>query len=133
MDGARFRLMNRRWVSQPVSDGRGSSRCSSAQSAIWITKKLERQLFLARRRIEQDLDNDSTLYIASLSTRTIAYKGMVMPEYLADFYPDLADSRLKSSAVVFHQRFSTNHPAALAIGPAVSSAGSQRRDQYHPR
>lgn len=71
-------------------------------------EKLERQLFLARRRIEQDLDNDSTLYIASLSTRTIAYKGMVMPEYLADFYPDLADSRLKSSAVVFHQRFSTN-------------------------
>ncbi len=69
---------------------------------------LERQFFLARRRIEQQQSKDSTLYIASLSTRTIAYKGMVMPEYLAEFYPDLADSRLKSSAVIFHQRFSTN-------------------------
>jgi glutamate synthase (NADPH/NADH) large chain len=33
---------------------------------------------------------------------------MVMPQYLAQFYPDLADERLESSVAVFHQRFSTN-------------------------
>ena len=38
----------------------------------------------------------------------IGYKGMVLPERLAQFYPDLQRAELASSAVVFHQRFSTN-------------------------
>ena len=67
-----------------------------------------RKLFMARRHCEAELDGDRGLYIASLSAETIAYKGMVMPEYLAQFFPDLADERLTTSAVVFHQRFSTN-------------------------
>ncbi|MFW5927419.1 MAG: glutamate synthase central domain-containing protein, partial [Wenzhouxiangella sp.] len=69
--------------------------------------ELERRLFLARRRCEQSRRGRPD-YIASLSTRTISYKGMVMPEYLAGFYPDLADERMTTSAAVFHQRFSTN-------------------------
>jgi len=36
------------------------------------------------------------------------YKGLVMPEYLSTFYPDLEDDSLESSIAVFHQRFSTN-------------------------
>ncbi len=44
----------------------------------------------------------------SLSASTIVYKGMVMPQYLAQFYPDLRDPRMESSVAVFHQRFSTN-------------------------
>src|SRR5690606_38306397 len=36
------------------------------------------------------------------------YKGMVMPQHLTEFYPDLSDTRLESSVAVFHQRFSTN-------------------------
>ena len=44
----------------------------------------------------------------SLSASTIVFKGMVMPQHLAQFYPDLADPRLESSVAVFHQRFSTN-------------------------
>ncbi len=56
----------------------------------------ERRLFLARRRCEQSR-GDRPEYIASLSARTISYKGMVMPEYLARFYPDLADERLSSA------------------------------------
>ena len=47
-------------------------------------------------------------YLPSLSASTIVYKGMVMPQYLAEFYPDLADPRLETSVAVFHQRFSTN-------------------------
>ncbi|NBB93940.1 MAG: glutamate synthase large subunit [Gammaproteobacteria bacterium] len=69
--------------------------------------EFERRLFLARRRCEQSR-GDKPDYIASLSGRTISYKGMVMPEYLARFYPDLADERMKTSVAVFHQRFSTN-------------------------
>src|SRR5258708_20034762 len=33
---------------------------------------------------------------------------MVMPQFLAQFYPDLKDPRMEASVVVFHQRFSTN-------------------------
>jgi glutamate synthase (NADPH/NADH) large chain len=68
-----------------------------------------RRLFLARRRAETHFAAvDPWAYVASLSSATISYKGMVMPEALARFYPDLRDPRLASSVCVFHQRFSTN-------------------------
>ena len=63
---------------------------------------------MARRRTEKALRADPVFYIPSLSASTIVYKGMVMPQYLAEFYPDLADPRLETSVAVFHQRFSTN-------------------------
>ncbi|HEY4974055.1 MAG TPA: hypothetical protein VII41_10625, partial [Steroidobacteraceae bacterium] len=67
-----------------------------------------RKLFLARRRAEKALAADPVFYVPSLSASTIVYKGMVMPEHLAEFYLDLADPRLEASVAVFHQRFSTN-------------------------
>ncbi len=66
-----------------------------------------RRLFLARRRAENRLVDTET-YVASLSSVTISYKGMIMPTALPEFYLDLKDPRLESSACVFHQRFSTN-------------------------
>ncbi|MDH3532919.1 MAG: glutamate synthase large subunit, partial [Gammaproteobacteria bacterium] len=69
--------------------------------------RFNRRLFLARRRAEQCM-NEQDAYVASLSSATISYKGMVMPSALPEFYPDLKDSRLEASVVVFHQRFSTN-------------------------
>jgi glutamate synthase (NADPH/NADH) large chain len=68
-----------------------------------------RKLFLARRRTEKKVDaSDTAFYIPSLSASTIVYKGMVMPQFLAQFYADLKDPRMEASVVVFHQRFSTN-------------------------
>jgi glutamate synthase (NADPH) large chain len=67
-----------------------------------------RKLFLARRRAEKALAMDAQFHVPSLSASTIVYKGMVMPQHLAQFYPDLADPRLEASVAVFHQRFSTN-------------------------
>jgi glutamate synthase (NADPH/NADH) large chain len=68
-----------------------------------------RRLFVARRRAEQKLEGaDPVFYVASLSPDTLAYKGMVMPEQLPRFFPDLADERLAAKICVFHQRFSTN-------------------------
>ena len=68
-----------------------------------------RRLFLSRRRAEKRFCRvDPAAYVASLSSATISYKGMIMPEALAAFYPDLRDPRLTSSVCVFHQRFSTN-------------------------
>ena len=69
--------------------------------------RFNRRLFLARRRAENRLEDGET-YIASLSSVTISYKGMIMPGALPEFYPDLRDPRLESSVCLFHQRFSTN-------------------------
>ena len=66
-----------------------------------------RKLFLARRRAETRISDDET-YVASLSSVTISYKGMIMPSALPTFYPDLRDPRMETSVCVFHQRFSTN-------------------------
>ena len=70
----------------------------------------ERKLFLARRRAEKEIWEtiDENFYIPSLSSKVILYKGLVMPEYLPDFYKDLNDEEIASSLCLFHQRFSTN-------------------------
>ena len=68
-----------------------------------------RKLYMARRLAEKAVQaTDPVFYIPSLSVTTIVFKGMVMPQYLTQFYPDLQDERLEASVVVFHQRFSTN-------------------------
>ncbi|HZF26774.1 MAG TPA: hypothetical protein VEZ88_10980, partial [Steroidobacteraceae bacterium] len=68
-----------------------------------------RKLFLARRRTEKVLERkDPFFYVPSLSASTLTYKGMVMPQHLTQFYPDLQDERLATAVAVFHQRFSTN-------------------------
>ncbi|MBJ88922.1 MAG: glutamate synthase large subunit [Woeseia sp.] len=67
------------------------------------------KLFLTRRRAEMQFAGiDDKAYIASLSSETLSYKGMVMPDVLPEFYEDLRDTRLESSVCLFHQRFSTN-------------------------
>jgi len=68
----------------------------------------ERKLYIARRTVEKALADDAAFYMPTLSGRVIAYKGLVMPDYLPVFYPDLNDARFASSLAVFHQRFSTN-------------------------
>ncbi|HAI94937.1 MAG TPA: glutamate synthase large subunit, partial [Xanthomonadaceae bacterium] len=66
-------------------------------------------LFLARRRAEQALrDVPGDFYVVTLAPHAIGYKGMVLPDKLGTFFPDLQRSDLAASAVVFHQRFSTN-------------------------
>jgi len=65
-------------------------------------------LFLARRRSEQQLRDHADYYVTTLSPNAISYKGMVLPDKLSRFYVDLQRNDLASSAIVFHQRFSTN-------------------------
>jgi glutamate synthase (NADPH/NADH) large chain len=74
----------------------------------WRKRDLERRLFMARKRAEKRLVDDSEFYVACLSALVTIYKGLVMPNDLPKFYLDLADERLQSAICVFHQRFSTN-------------------------
>ena len=70
----------------------------------------ERELYVIRRRIEKAAAAAGIggLYIASLSCRSIIYKGMMLAEQVAEFYPDLQDDRFESAFAIYHQRYSTN-------------------------
>ncbi len=67
----------------------------------------ERKLYVIRRVSELKAE-DSGLYVASSSSRTINYKGMLISHQLAAFYSDLRDERTKSALALVHSRFSTN-------------------------
>lgn len=69
-------------------------------------KKRDLSLYLARRAIERTFGD--AVYIPSLSSRIIIYKGMLVAPQIDRFYPDLAARDFTSSFCIFHQRFSTN-------------------------
>lgn len=70
----------------------------------------ERELYVIRRRIEKAAAaaGIGNLYLASLSCRSIIYKGMMLAEQVSEFYPDLQDERFTSAFAIYHQRYSTN-------------------------
>ena len=61
-----------------------------------------------KRIREQQLARNETFYVASLSSRTIVYKGMLVPDQLDQYYLDLQDEDLASTFVLVHSRYSTN-------------------------
>ncbi|CUR58857.1 Glutamate synthase (NADPH) large chain [metagenome] len=65
---------------------------------------LERLAFCLRKRAESETD----VYFPSLSSRTLAYKGMLTTDQLDRVFPDLTDERIASAMAVVHSRFSTN-------------------------
>ena len=73
-------------------------------------ERFERELYIIRRRIEKAAIAAQIpgLYFASLSCRSIIYKGMMLAEQVAEFYPDLKDERFESAFAIYHQRYSTN-------------------------
>lgn len=73
---------------------------------------LERGLYILRKSIDQGAAKaglgPESVYIVSLSSRTVIYKGMMMAAQAPQFYPDLQDARLASPFAIVHQRYSTN-------------------------
>ncbi|WP_411338091.1 glutamate synthase large subunit [Ruminococcus gauvreauii] len=72
-----------------------------------VVKGLEfdRKLYIVRRIFEQSNDNT---YVSSLSSRTIAYKGMFLVGQLRTFFEDLQNPAYESAIAMVHSRFSTN-------------------------
>ena len=82
-------------IRQLFIDGRGFADNAS----------FERKLFVMRRLIEKRrLD----LYICSMSSRTVVYKGLMLATQIRDFYPDLSDELFRARFAIVHQRYSTN-------------------------
>ncbi len=73
-------------------------------------EQFERELYIIRRRIEKAASAAGIvgMYLCSLSCRSIIYKGMMLAEQVAEFYPDLMDERFTSAFAIYHQRYSTN-------------------------
>lgn len=71
----------------------------------------ERKLYVIRKRTHIAIRAshiDPMWYPSSLSSRTIVYKGMLMPVQVGQYYPDLHDPDLESALALVHSRFSTN-------------------------
>lgn len=70
----------------------------------------ERKLYVIRKRSHNLIrtEIDPYWYPSSLSSRTIVYKGMLMPVQVGLYYPDLRDPDLESALGLVHSRFSTN-------------------------
>ena len=66
--------------------------------------ELDRKTFRIRKRVEHEVG----IYFASLSARTITYKGMLTTMQLKPFFLDLSDERMKAKIAIVHSRFSTN-------------------------
>ncbi|MDD5262083.1 MAG: glutamate synthase large subunit [Methylacidiphilales bacterium] len=83
--------------------GRGKN-CADDQA-------FERKLYVIRKRAASEIRTNGTdpaWYIASLSCRTLIYKGMLMPAQVDLYYPDLQDPDMETALALVHSRFSTN-------------------------
>ena len=74
---------------------------------------LNTKIFIARKIAEHKvyatkMSQSSYFYLPSFSTRTLIYKGLLMPEDIEGFYLDLKDPRVVTRLALVHQRFSTN-------------------------
>ncbi len=74
----------------------------------------ERKLYVIRKRAENAIRYSGKVkggeffYLASLSYKTVVYKGMLLTAQLAEYYPDLSHPALESALALIHSRFSTN-------------------------
>ncbi|NTV89133.1 MAG: glutamate synthase large subunit, partial [Clostridiales bacterium] len=105
----------------PSSLGKTAKACMPFIKQVFISKgpsitdelSFERKLYVIRKRAEKELCYDAetgkhTCYFASLSSRTIVYKGMLLSEQVGEFYTELNDPELVSALAMVHSRFSTN-------------------------
>jgi len=73
----------------------------------------ERKLYVVRKRVEHLISNSGkaymeAFYVASLSSKTMIYKGQLLAHQIPDFFIDLQDESMESAIALVHQRYSTN-------------------------
>jgi len=78
------------------------------------TEDFERKLYVLRKHATHTVRGDANLkqadmlYFCSLSTKVIVYKGMLNPDQMMPFYPDLTAEDFTAHLAMVHSRFSTN-------------------------
>lgn len=112
------------WRTVPTNNsslGNSAKACEPFVRQIFIGKNpeiktqldFERKLYVIRKLAEKAIRYSNTkggefFYFASLSSRTIVFKGMLTPEQVDLYYPDLLDKDVESAIALVHSRFSTN-------------------------
>ncbi|ROP29151.1 glutamate synthase (NADH) large subunit [Couchioplanes caeruleus] len=85
--------------------GTGNGKAGEQLSGI----ELDIVAYCIRKQAERETQQRGIgAYFPSLSARTITYKGMLTPDQLPEFFPDLTDERVDSAIALVHSRFSTN-------------------------
>ena len=80
---------------------------------VTVTDALERKLYIIRKSSGHaiqalKLAHGKEFYVASMSARTVVYKGMLLAGQVGTYFKDLQDPRVVSALALAHQRFSTN-------------------------
>ena len=111
------------WRDVPTDDtalGYVAKNCEPAMKQVFVgwgsniedQSQFERKLYIIRKSMENQVlsnpDKAGYFYFPTFSSKTIVYKGMMLPENLAVYYPDLNNPLMKSGLVIVHQRYSTN-------------------------
>jgi glutamate synthase domain-containing protein 2/glutamate synthase domain-containing protein 1/glutamate synthase domain-containing protein 3 len=110
------------WRQVPVDDsdiGITAKKTQPVIEQVFIGSNLtdqsvfERKLYLIRKQVENAVRSSrikqkSFFYATNLSSRTVSYKGLLMPTQVDSFFTDLKDSSLKSAVCLVHSRYSTN-------------------------
>ncbi|MCB9788735.1 MAG: glutamate synthase large subunit [Deltaproteobacteria bacterium] len=77
-----------------------------------VPSAFERKLYVIRKLTENRIRDEgigaNTFHVASLSAETIVYKGLLLPEQVPQYFPDLQDQDMVSALALVHSRFSTN-------------------------
>jgi len=112
------------WRTVPVDNsslGESAKACEPFMRQAFIGRNpsltdelaLERKLYLIRKRAYSDIrastmNGAESWYVASLSCRTIVYKGMLLTSQLHEYFTDLSNPAMETAIALVHSRFSTN-------------------------
>jgi glutamate synthase domain-containing protein 2/glutamate synthase domain-containing protein 1/glutamate synthase domain-containing protein 3 len=112
------------WRTVPTNNtdlGKTARDCEPVVRQVFIARDpkitddlaFERKLYVVRKLAERGIryagiKGGEYFYVASLSCRTIIYKGMLMPTQVEPYFPDLSDPATNSALALVHSRFSTN-------------------------
>jgi glutamate synthase (NADPH) large chain len=90
-------------VAAPEIDAGCADGCAALERKLYVIRRL------AEKAIRYDPDSPAEdFYVASLSCRTLCYKGMLTATQVEEFYPELHDADMASAIALVHSRFSTN-------------------------
>ncbi|MDC5695884.1 glutamate synthase large subunit [Intrasporangium calvum] len=103
------------WREVPVDAdlvGEAARACMPHFEQLFVSSAMGRQVALGLDRLAFGLrkraEREAEVYFASLSARTMVYKGMLTTGQLEPFFPDLSDPRFATELALVHSRFSTN-------------------------
>ncbi len=112
------------WRSVPTDDsdiGKGAKATQPFFEQVFIGRNknlltdldFERKLYVIRKQIENSirassLEQKKSFYVTNISSRTLIYKGLLMPDQVGNFFLDLKDDSIESALCLVHSRYSTN-------------------------